>query len=152
MKTLAIALLLGLIAPPVVQAKTRVVRSPGITEQLDAAGQAYRNAWRRGDADAVTAFYADDAVYIGTGGDVVTGRATILIGLRREVPAFRDFTAVREEWQVAAGVAWERGHYAATITLANRAPQPVQGPYLMIYERQANGPWKIRVHMTGRVR
>jgi uncharacterized protein (TIGR02246 family) len=109
-------------------------------------------AYRQGDAEAVAAFYAPDATYIGTGGDVVTGRDTLLIGLRREVPAFRDFRVVPAAFRVSGSLAYERGTYGATLTIPGRPPQPVSGPYLIVYERDAGGVWRIKAHMTARER
>lgn len=113
---------------------------------------AYVTAWRAGDGEAVARFYAEDATYIGTAGDVVTGRALIAQGLRREVPAFRDFTIAPVESRTAKNMAWERGSYTATVTIPGRPPQPVTGPYVLIFERKGTSPWRIRLQMSGRIR
>lgn len=109
-------------------------------------------AYHRADAAGVAKFYAEDATYVGTAGDIVSGRNQILVGLEKEVPYFRDFGAVASESGANGRLAWERGNYRATITVPGRAPQPIYGPYLMVFERVADGTWRIRAHMSGRDR
>jgi uncharacterized protein (TIGR02246 family) len=113
---------------------------------------AFVDAYRRGDPDAVAAFYAPDATYIGTAGDVVTGRENLLLGLRREVPAFGDFRIEPSRFEAEGRLAWERGRYSATLRIPGRADQPVSGPYLIVYERGQDGTWLIKAHMSGRER
>ena len=113
---------------------------------------AFVAAYARGDAESVARFYAEDATYTGTAGDVVTGRSRLLIGLRREVPAFRDFRIEPAEFGSDGKLAYERGTYSATLTLPGRDPQPVSGPYLAVYGRAKGGGWLIKQHMTGRFR
>jgi uncharacterized protein (TIGR02246 family) len=109
-------------------------------------------AYARADPEAVASFYAGDATYIGTAGDVVTGRDRLLIGLRREVPAFRDFRIKPVQLDRSGNIAWERGTYEANLHLPGGTPQPVTGPYLIVYERAPDGAWRIKAHMSGRDR
>lgn len=109
-------------------------------------------AYARGDPDAVASFYAPNAVYIGTAGDVVVGRDRLLVGLRKELPVFRKFSATPAELQTSGDMAFERGAYAAELSIPGRTPEPLTGEYLIVYRRQPDGSWKIRTHMTNRDR
>jgi uncharacterized protein (TIGR02246 family) len=109
-------------------------------------------AYARADADAVAAFYSPDATYVGTAGDVVTGREQLLIGLRREVPAFRGFEVDVAESGYGDGVAWERGTYRATLSIPGRPAEPISGPYLVVYEHSSGHGWQIKQHMATRAR
>ena len=114
--------------------------------------RAFTAAYASSEAEAVAGFYAPNATYIGTGGDVVSGRDRLLIGLRREVPLFRDFRVEPAEFETGRRLAWERGTYRATLVVSGRPPQAVSGPYLIVYERDGSGQWLIRTHMSGRHR
>lgn len=129
------------------------VAAPAVpADALASHRAAFMDAYARADADAVAAFYAPDATYIGTGGDIVTGREKLLNGLRREVPAFRGFQAEPTQFEADGRFAWERGVYRAVLTIPGRPPQPVSGPYLIVYERDPAGRWLIKAHMSGRHR
>jgi len=123
-----------------------------VDSELAALRASFVNAYARADADAVSGFYAADATYIGTAGDVVTGRDNLLIGLRREVPVFRGFSVEPVQFDVSGRLAYERGIYRASVQIPGRTAQPVAGPYLMVYERGRDGDWKIKLHMTARER
>ena len=67
------------------------VGSPQVTNSSSAEIQAitqldkdYEAAYNRGDANAVAAFYTDDAEYVNEGGNVVIGRDTIELLLTEE--------------------------------------------------------------------
>lgn len=126
--------------------------SPPDIEVLARMRGEFVQAYARSDPDAVASFYAPDAVYIGTAGDVVVGRERLLIGLRREVPAFRKFSATPAEIQTSGDMAFERGAYAAELSIPGRVPEPLSGEYLIVYRRQPDASWKIRAHMTNRDR
>ena len=152
-RPLALALLIaaagGCAAPAAEGAPAASVQSRSEIEALRAR---FVDAYARADAEAVAAFYAPHATYIGTGGDVVTGRDRLLVGLRREVPVFRDFRVEPAEFEADGRLAFERGIYQATIRIPGRDPEPVSGPYLIVYERGRDGRWLVRQHMSGRHR
>ena len=119
---------------------------------IDALRSQFVEAWNRQDADAVAQFYTEDATYIGTAGDVVQSRDRIRLGLRGELPVFRNFTATPAEFGSSGDLAYERGVYSARLEIPNRTPEAVRGKYLIVYRRQADSTWKIQMHMSGRDR
>lgn len=121
-----------------------------VAEEFGQLRKGFVDAYARADADAVAAFYAADATYIGTAGDVVTGRDRLVIGLRREVPVFRQFQVEPAQFGSSGELAWERGTYRAALSIPGRPPEPILGPYLIVYERSAAKGWQIKQHMTGR--
>lgn len=127
--------------------------APGEVEvEIRQLRQGFVAAYGRADAPAVAAFYAPDATYIGTAGDVVTGRDTILRGLSREVPFFRDFRIEPAEFGVSNQLAYERGTWRTTLTVPDRPAEAIGGPYVVVYERDLAGGWHIKQHMAGRRR
>lgn len=119
---------------------------------IDELRPKFIEAYNKQDADAVAQFYAEDATYIGTAGDVVEGRDKLLKGLKGELPVFRNFTVTPAEFSSSGDLAYERGAYSARLEIPNRTPETVAGKYLLIYRRQADGKWKIQTHMSGRDR
>lgn len=118
---------------------------------IHAAPEPFRRRLRaRADAGAVAAFYAPDAVYIGTGGDIAAGRETILAGLRREVPLFRDFAVEPASVGMSGNLAYDRGNWRTMLSIPGRPPQPAAGPYFVVYERMPAEGWRIKLHMAGR--
>jgi len=119
---------------------------------VDEMRSKFIEAYNKQDAVAVAGFYAADATYIGTAGDVVQGRDKLLVGLKGELPAFRDFTTTTAEFGSSGDLAYERGTYSARLEIPNRSPETIAGKYLIIYRRQPDGTWKIQTHMSGRDR
>lgn len=123
-----------------------------VRSTIDALRLQFIEAYNKRDADAVAQFYAEDATYIGTAGDVVQGRDKLLIGLKGELPVFRNFTITPAEFSSSGDLAYERGAYSARLEIPNRTPETIAGKYLIIYRRQQDGTWKIQTHMSGRDR
>jgi ketosteroid isomerase-like protein len=111
---------------------------------LEAEAPAWFDHYNRGDADAVTNLYAEDAVIMPAGAPAITGRA-----------AFRDYIAADIAQSKAAGlvmksgavtgvgvagdVAWLSGNYS----VADASGATVDdGKYLSVYQRTAEG-WKL---------
>jgi uncharacterized protein (TIGR02246 family) len=110
----------------------------GLREQLVVAANA-------GNAEAVTALFAEDAVLMPPGTLPLAGRQAIGRWWTRaaaeapssstEVDSFE--VVVMEEW------AFDRGVYATVVDAGSEAERRVHGNYLHVLRRQADGTWKI---------
>src|SRR5437867_10897116 len=104
-------------------------------------------AFKRGDAGAVAALFAEDAVQFRRSGAVARGRAAIQTGF---TALFRDngsadaTITTANVWLVDQRV-YETGKFTFTFHPAGKAPVTNAGRYVTIWERQANGSWKIVV-------
>ena len=104
-------------------------------------------AFKRGDAGAVAALFAEDAVQFRRSGAVARGRAAIQSGF---TALFRDngsadaTITTANVWLVDQRV-YETGKFTFTFHPAGKAPVTNAGRYVTIWERQADGSWKIVV-------
>lgn len=120
--------------------------------------QDYAKALEGGDPATALSFWTDDPLYINNGIPTLRGRAALDSVFRGIHSAWRDVQASidPEEITVAGAFAYVIGTYWETFTLTEgttqqlqgrsltgTAPQRVQGRFLFIMSRQADGAWKI---------
>jgi uncharacterized protein (TIGR02246 family) len=122
-------------SPQVANSSSSEIRS---VTQLD---EDYEAAYNRGDANAVAAFYTDDAEYVDEGGNVVSGRRDIEKLLVEEFttnPGAQLKINVESIRLLSPDVLVEKG--IATITARDRRQGTSR--YIAIYTKPA-GNWKI---------
>ncbi|UCF21309.1 MAG: SgcJ/EcaC family oxidoreductase [Gemmatimonadota bacterium] len=125
------------------------------TEAFEAAMIEARAAWKAayeaGDAAAVAAMYTDDAMYLPTEAPMITGKAAIeqAFGEVIAMTASRGITINATESGVTGDMGYMVGNYTLTTTAeAGAEPTTVEGKYVTITKRAADGTWKIHVHMA----
>ena len=100
---------------------------------------------KTGDAAVIAAPYADQAVFIGVDGACVQGRNEIekLYRTRFERAGFASSTKIVAKELVRDGdLAYESGY--AEVGLVREGKETVRGGrYLTVWQRQADGGWKI---------
>src|SRR5437773_10171119 len=113
-----------------------------------AAGNArWIAAFKRGDAGAVAALFAEDAVQFRRSGGVVCGRAATqsdfatLFGDNGSA----DATITTANVWLVDERAYETGKFTFTFHPAGKPPATNAGRYVTIWGRQADGSWKIVV-------
>jgi len=108
-------------------------------EEWSAAAQAK-------DADEFVSFYADDAVLMLEDAPDLAGAESIREGVSAMMqdPAF-DLSFQAEDVVVArAGdLAYETGSYSLTLSDAAQNPVTDTGRYVVVWEKQADGAWKV---------
>jgi uncharacterized protein (TIGR02246 family) len=97
------------------------------------------------DADAIAAFYADDAILMPpnepatVGKDAIRDREASVFELGEET---REFTLTPVEIDGVDGLAFDRGTWSWTgIPLGITEPITVTGKYVVIVRRQEDGSW-----------
>ena len=114
---------------------------------IDAGNARWIAAFRRADAPAVAALFADDAVQFRRSGAVVRGRDAIRSGF---ATLFRD-NGWAEATITTANVwlvderAYETGKFSFMFHPAGKPPATSTGRYVTIWSRQADGSWSIVV-------
>jgi len=97
------------------------------------------SAFNAGNADAVAAFYTDDAVLLIPNAPIARGNTAIRDAYRGAFNAMRPTLNFASDRIVQSGdVAYEYGHY--TMGMGSTTDQ---GNYVTVWRRQANGDWKI---------
>jgi uncharacterized protein (TIGR02246 family) len=117
-----------------------------IANELRQAEARWNRAYAAHDGAGLAGMYAHDAALANPGAALVTG----IDAIRRETAAFARDPALRvtfasDRIQVAASgdLAYTRGHYSLTMTdPATRRPVTTSGPYLTVWQRQADNSWK----------
>ena len=138
-------LLLGLLVTAC--ARTEPAANPDeIRQQYDA----YNAAFDNNDVNAIVAFYTDDAVSLPPDGSIITGLATI----RDSMVVFREQNDyVLDEYsppqiQVSGDLAVTYSTFDEHWTSkATGETTRVVGRWLVVWERQSDGSWKISKEM-----
>ena len=112
---------------------------------LEAVARKYETAFSAGDADALVALHADDAIRMPPNAPLVMGQEAIRAAYQTTFEQFAaKITLSLEEVEVAGDWAFVRG--GATVTLTPKAggePLQDEGKYLSIRKKQPDGSWKI---------
>ena len=116
-------------------------------DEVTAAYAAWDKAFNSGDAKAIAAFYADDAIFLPASHDVITGPAGVekfFTGLLAGGATAHklDMIEANGDGNLVFGAA----KWSATGKDANGADQPWGGLATHIFERQTDGNLKIKLH------
>lgn len=98
------------------------------------------------NAEEFASYYADDGSLLAPGAPIATGRAEIqktIAGLMA-LPGFA-LTFAPTTVDVAGDCAYELGEYALSINDKSGTPQTTRAKYIVLWRRQADGKWKVRV-------
>jgi len=99
-----------------------------------------------GDADNWINLWDDNGVQMPPGAPARVGKATIVQGRRAASDAYeyRDFVIKNEEVELLGDFGFARGTYSALLLpKAGGEDIPIDGKYLTIFKKQADGTWKI---------
>jgi len=106
-----------------------------------------RTAWRQAalahDAAGVAALYTDDAVFVGSDGQAVSGRAAIQEALAPFVAGMSGMELSATHTVAGVDLASDMGTYSQTLQTPEGAEQSMTGSYLVVLRRQPDGSWKI---------
>lgn len=105
-----------------------------VTQVIDA----YLDAYRRNDADAIAGLYASDAVLLPPGHSLVTGRDDIRVYWRRGMES--DFTMDTVRIEVAPGSGYVVGRYYVP---PGGDDQAETGKFVIALRREPDGVWRI---------
>lgn len=117
--------------------------------EIDAANAAWLPGLRQHDAKAIAAPYADSGLFIAGDGTVTRGRAAVARMYEARFPKLRPIRAggiVQDGLSVLAPtriVEWGHGWIEMEPERAGAPPVKSGGNYLTVWERQADGHWRI---------
>jgi uncharacterized protein (TIGR02246 family) len=99
--------------------------------------------------DQLAALYTSEAVFLKPSGERVTGRDAIRDACKKIMDTFSsDFTFHSLASDVSGNIAYDSGEYTESLVkISDQTKAEVQGNYLMIFKRQADGKWLIAQQM-----
>ena len=141
------ACVLCLLLAPIALAQSADPVTSGEVADIEAIlvqSRAFSEAYVQGDIDALVNVYAEDGIAAAGGRDFVRGHE-----------ALRDFWALPEgrvvtrhaatpvELHVEGDLAYDWGYYEGAVTQDGEARPPFRGKYLIVWQREADGRWRI---------
>ena len=103
-------------------------------------------AWASKDADKIMAFYADDAVLMTPGSEMVQGKDAIheaMKGMLSDPAISLTFQSSKSEVAKSGDLGYTAGTYKLTLTdPATHKPITDHGNYVTTFRKQADGSWK----------
>lgn len=139
----SIALLVVLSVPVAIAQPLHEGPAEDITAIL-AQGRALSEAYMAGDIEALVAVYAEDGIAAPGGRDFVRGYEALYD--LWELPEGRVIThhqAVPEELIVHGDFAYDWGYYEGTAEQNGEARPSFRGKYLIVWQRDPDGIWRI---------
>ena len=111
---------------------------------LTAGTDSWFTAFNGGDAEAVAALYADDAVVMPPHASVATGREAIKALMTTDIAATKAAGLVLVNGASTAGVSGNLGWHQGTYTVKNATGETVDsGSYMEAWKKGADGKWLI---------
>ena len=112
---------------------------------IDGRRDAHVAALNAGDADGCAAQFTEDGVQMPPNTSANEGRSMIRSWSQAFVDQYRSqFAPTVNEVRVAGDLAFERGGYTISLDPKAGGP-PIQdvGKYIMVYQRESGGTWRI---------
>jgi ketosteroid isomerase-like protein len=110
-------------------------------EAVNGINAGFSEAYDRGDAGAVSAFYGDEAALLAPDQPTVRGKRDIEESFKEGIKELGGKIRIEPVEIVAAG---DWAYQWANYTVKG-GKKSVAGKFVEIYSRQANGSWKIRL-------
>jgi len=119
--------------------------SEAVTAAFNAIWTRYSSSLNAGDLDSWLSLWTDDGVQLPPGEPPVVGKDQIRARNKGVLDKFTvNLSITNDELGVAGDWAFARGTYTATLTPKKSGPAiPINGKYITILKRQADGSWKI---------
>jgi uncharacterized protein (TIGR02246 family) len=121
----------------------------GAKKGIAEANAKWIDAMKRGDAEAVSQLYMEDAIVLPPNAALVRGRKAIkdeFATMMKSWVKLTDMTLVTLEVNGSGDIAYEVGSYAMTFEVpGGQTPASDSGKYLAIWKKQADNTWMYHV-------
>lgn len=101
------------------------------------------SSFNSGDWNAVSGYYADDAVLLMPNADAMRGTAAIRAGFNSMNGMNARLNLTSDRVVQSGDLAYETGTYTMSMTPSGGNAMNDRGKYLTVWRRQADGTWKI---------
>jgi ketosteroid isomerase-like protein len=110
-------------------------------EAVNGINAGFSEAYDRGDAGAISAFYGDDAALLAPDQPTVRGKRAIEDSFKEGIKELGGKISIEPVEVIAAGdMAYQWANYSV-----KGGKKSVTGKFVEVYNRQADGSWKIRL-------
>ncbi len=148
---IAVVLIVAACAPPPEEAEPvaeETTTTEADVEAINALADSVEEAYNRGDAAALIALHADDAVSMVPNQPALAGKEEISQAIQTAFASNTyNLSLSTDEVQVCGNWAFWRGTYSITITPAEGELIEDAGKVLNILQRQPDGSWKQARHI-----
>lgn len=101
-----------------------------------------------GDWDAVGAIFAEDAAFMMPNAPALEGRAAWMQFVKAAGFVITDLTVDVADIDGRGDLAFVRGVYSEVMSMGGAEPTAVEGKWIWILRKQADGEWKVVVTMS----
>ncbi|MEM1056610.1 MAG: DUF4440 domain-containing protein [Bacteroidota bacterium] len=117
-----------------------------------AQARAFSVAYVAGDTDTVLSIYAEDGIAAPGGRDFIRGREA-LRGYWQVRPGvtIREHRLLPEELWIDGDLAYDWGYYEGVSQREGAEPSAFRGKYLVVWQRDADGVWRMANDMWNSV-
>ena len=139
------ALLLLVLAVAAVSGQAPAMSKAAAADAVKAVADSYVKATLAGDAKAIAALYAEDAVEMPPNQPMIKGRAAIQAYYEKEMGSgmkVNSFTLVHLDTHAAGDRGYDVGTYRQSVTPKGAAPVSDSGKYTVIVKRSGAG-WQV---------
>lgn len=119
----------------------------GAESYIRSAAPRFISAFNAGDADALTGFYADDAVLLAPNAEIARGTAAIRDSWASMFPMKPRLNFSADRIVESCDLAYEYGRYQMQMTPPGGSMMSDSGKYATVWRRMPNGEWKIVADM-----
>lgn len=114
---------------------------------------AFSTAYMQGDIEALVAVYAEDGIAATGGRDFIRGHEALLrFWTLPEGRTVTHHAATPVEVHVEGDLAYDWGYYEGTVAQDGEARPPFRGKYLIVWQRDPDGVWRIAHDMWNSLR
>ena len=120
-------------------------------EQITALRDSYQEAYNAKDLDALLALYTDDAYELPANAEMVQGMEAIQKSYEGNFEQLKseEFAVAAVETSGVDGLAYEVGTFTQKVILPGSSePVSVNGKYVVVVKKQADGSWKLAVGIS----
>jgi uncharacterized protein (TIGR02246 family) len=122
-------------------------QSADIRDEIQRANDGWNSAFNSGNADAVAALYAPDAVVLPSTHAVVRGTRAIKDFWNGLISAgVKDHRIEIIDAQSLGDIAYSAGKWSANASGEGGETQRYEGTIVTIFRRQDGGPWRTSLH------
>jgi uncharacterized protein (TIGR02246 family) len=135
-----------LVALGITTVNVQTVMAENVRQAVEAGNATFMDAFNRGDAAAVATFYTDPATLMPPNSGMIRGRQGIQDFWQAGIQGgMKDLSLTTVEVQASGNTAYEIGKFSLTAQPKGQDPVMVSGKYVVVWQRQSDGSWKLHV-------